>query len=192
MAALVLVAAALVVAGVLRLTMHHRALSSAERAAPTPAAAATHQAPALSADQLGELVALHNNPATCPPTIDCTESTVLPAAFVAAVAGRLPTVVVRVMVTVTQTNPPRVYYRQLDGSADGVVVTVRVTRSDILDGLASTSRSRTTGPTTERFVRLVTPSNYEVVVEVSGLTAHTPPLALLRSLSADPRLVAAS
>ena len=116
----------------------------------------------------------------------------LPADFAAAVGDRLPALDVHVMVAVTQTNPPRVYYRQLDGTAGGVTVSVRVSRSDILDGLASTSRSRTNGANTTRFVRFVTPSNYEVVVQASGPTTLTPSLAVMRGLSADHRLLALS
>jgi hypothetical protein len=186
LAAQLLIAVALLIAGALRFTMHHRP-PPIELAA--PGTTSTRHPPVLSADQLGELVALHSNPATCPPTIECAESTVLPVPFVAAVAGRLPTLAVHVMVAVTQTNPPRVYYRQLDGTTDRVAVSVRVTRSDIMDGLASTSSSRIAGGSTDRFVRFVTPTNYEVVVEASGPTPQTPSLAAMRHLSADPRLL---
>jgi hypothetical protein len=98
----------------------------------------------MPAERLGELVALHSNPAVCPPTIECTRSASLPAASVRAVHRYIPRVVVQDTIAVTQTNPPRVYYRQLDATnTDGdLLLSLQVTRSDILDGLGSTNYSR--------------------------------------------------
>jgi hypothetical protein len=194
-AALTLVVALLATAAVLRIaaTRHpvgggiaHRAAADVPRTG-----VAANPATGLSADQLGELVVLHSNPAACPPTIECTRVGSLPSAFVRAVSRYAPNLVVRHTVAVTQTNPPRVYYREFDATdrSGDLLLSVQVSRSDIMDGLGSTNYTRTAVQLTWRFVRYVTPENYEVVVEASGPTRRTAPLAVLRALAADPALL---
>jgi hypothetical protein len=65
-------------------------------------------------------------------------------------------------------------------------------QSDILDGLEDTSRTTTSRGSTDNFVLVITPDNYEVAVQARGPASKTPSLAQLRALAADVRLVALS
>ncbi|HEU5267132.1 MAG TPA: hypothetical protein VFU35_10555 [Jatrophihabitans sp.] len=189
LAMLLALAALFAAAAVLRVTSHESAAPTVAASSPGVPRPGFGTGVGIPAEQLGELVVLHRNPSACPPTIECTTARSVPSAFLAAVIDRLPAAVVSRIVAVTQTNPPRVYFRRLDATADSLQISVRVTRSDILDGLGPVSESRTRAGTTSRFVRFVTPANYEVVVEMSGPSNRTPPLTLLHALAADPRLL---
>jgi hypothetical protein len=134
--------------------------------------------------------ALYINVPYCPPSITCTRSAWLPVEFVAAVTEYLPGAFAQRKIVVTQTNPLRVYFRRVDVAAGEVTLTMRVTRSNILDGLGATSRTRSSAGATSSFIRLITPENYEVAIQANGPADRTPSLAALRALAADPRLLA--
>ena len=157
-----------------------------------PAAQDAVPYPRVPPVEMGALVALHSSPMVCPPTIECTRKASLPRPFIDAMADHLPNAVTRDPLAVTQTNPPRVYFRRLAASVGDVIFSVQVTRSDILDGLASTSREWSWADLSWRFVRVVTPDGYEVVVEAYGPSSRIASIATLRALAADPRLLALS
>ena len=179
--------AGLAVAGLL--TVHERG----RPAVPPPPVARSSSAPdrlgAPDPLDMGLQVALGSSPERCPVTIDCASGR-LPGAVVAALHRLLPRAVVRSKIAVTQTNPPRIYFRQVragDGSTD---VVVRIVRSNILDGLEATERVWTSPTRSFAFVRVITSDEYEVAVELSVPLARSSPLALARRLAADSALLA--
>lgn len=131
-----------------------------------------------------------HDPAFCPDTITCENVDPLPAGVLAAIRSYLPHARVGSETTVVQSDPRRLYFRQLDASADNITVVLRISR---------TARSPTLGPTqaTDRlpgqsigYVRTVTGDGFVVEVRFTGLPAYRPPMTDIRALAADPRLLA--
>ncbi|MEO8889362.1 MAG: hypothetical protein ABI429_08780, partial [Jatrophihabitantaceae bacterium] len=127
---------------------------------------------------------------SCPSTITCAHSTLLPPQLIAAVRQYLPGTAGYRTIAVAQTDPLRVYFRRLDVTSGPVKLTVRLTQSDIMDGLESTSYTRSADGRTTSFVRLITAANYDVTIQAQGPARRTPSVAMLRSLAADLRLLA--
>lgn len=132
-------------------------------------------------------VALRNNPEQCPVTISCLSGG-LSAHFLDAAHQLLPTAVAVSSVSVTQTNPLRVYFRQLRATAGTFAVSIRVTRSSILDGLEPTVTSRVSADRFFAFVRVVTSDQYEIEVRLAGPARQHPPISLVRALANNPSL----
>ncbi len=137
---------------------------------------------------MGLRVALGSNPERCPSTIACLTGR-LPTPVVAALHRLLPDAIVHSTIAITQTNPRRIYFRQLHASDGPTDVLVRITRSNILDGLEATERVWTVATRRLAFVRVITADEYEVEVQLSAPLSGRPPIRLARALAADSALL---
>jgi hypothetical protein len=137
---------------------------------------------------MGLRVALASSPERCPTTITCFTDR-LPTQAVAALQRLLPAATVRSKIAVTQTNPLRIYFRQLHATDGPVDVLVRITRSNILDGLEANERVWTATARRIAFVRVITADEYEVEVQLSAPLSQPSPIGLARALAADSALL---
>lgn len=171
------------------------ALSTVHRttAPPNPLAQQFHPSPRLVGN-LALSVAGHPNPKRCPPTIECEARSSLPLEFLHVVAQAVPGLTVTSAERVTQTNPLRVYYRELAASDGQRTLTVVVIRNNLLAWLKNSQSIARSGADRIEFVRRSVGSTlggYAISVELrEPLTDPAEALANLSSLALDHRLLA--
>ena len=127
--------------------------------------------------------------AFCPLAITCRAVRALPAGVLQAVRRYLPDAGSMSGYTVLQVAPSRVHYRQVNVAGEGVSVVIRVSRAPAAQA-DPTEQTNATGAASTGYVRVAISGGYEVQVQFIGRPGSTPPMAQIRALAADPRLLA--
>lgn len=152
-----------------------------------PAAPGT---PAVTTDTPGPAEPIAAEPSRCPPTVTCTSIPSVPPAVFDAVDSYLLGARPRSQYSVIQTDPVRLYYRQLTVTSEQVQLIIIVSRAD--RAAAADSRptvvAQATGDAAFAYVRIRTPDGFLVQVQFTGPPGQDPPTAQARELAADPRL----
>jgi hypothetical protein len=130
-----------------------------------------------------------DDPAHCPATISCTSVDSVPAGVLAAIRTYLPNAVSNSHSSVTQVHPSRLYFRQVDASAHHVTINVLVSRASRMQHPSPTEGTDELPDASIGYVRTVTRDGLVVQVQFTGLPGWTPPMAQIRALAADPRLL---
>lgn len=128
-----------------------------------------------------------NDPAHCPDWISCRSFPTVPPSVLAAISKYLPKAAIQSRTSVVQLRPSRLYFRQVNASADDVSVIVLVSRSNRSQVQPTEGTDDTVGQAIG-YVRVQTSDGYVVQVQFTGQTGWTPPMGAIRALAADPRL----
>ena len=126
----------------------------------------------------------------CPPRLPCEADDLVPPVTDAAVAQYLPGALDRRVVTVTLTDPNRLYYRAVNAIAGPVEVLVLVS----IPAAEQSAQTVVIDPRPGASIRYVRRQvgRYEVQVQYTGPPGGTPPVDQAISLALDPRLLAGS
>jgi hypothetical protein len=130
-----------------------------------------------------------DDPAFCPLAITCRTVRSVPAGVLRAIRRILPSAGSMSGYTVLQVAPQRVHFRQVNASGNGVTVVILVSRAAAVE-VHPTDETDGTGVASVGYVRAAIPGGYEVQVQFTALPGWTPPMAQIRALAADPRLLA--
>lgn len=131
-----------------------------------------------------------DDPAHCPDTISCTSVATVPAGVLAAIRMYLPHAVSESHSSVTQAHPHRLYFRQVSASASDVTVTILVSQASRMRSASPTEGTDQPPAASIGYVRTLTQDGLVVQVQFTGLPGWTPPMAQIRALAVDPRLLA--
>jgi hypothetical protein len=127
------------------------------------------------------------DPAHCPSTITCRSVASVPPGVLAAIRQVAPHAAISTRTSVVQLSPKRLYFRQVNASAEDVDIVVLVSLQSRRPAPPSEGTANPLGQAV-RYVRLHTPDGYVVEVQITGPPESTLRLAPVRSLARDPRL----
>jgi hypothetical protein len=128
-----------------------------------------------------------DDPAHCPDWITCRSLPSVPPSVLAAISKYLPQAAIESRTSVVQLRPSRLYFRQVNASADDVSVIVLVSRADRSQVQPTEGTDDPVGAAIG-YVRVQTSDGYVVQVQFTGQTGWTPPMGAIRALAGDPRL----